>query len=135
MTPEAAALIETANDANLGPIPGYGSDEWNALAQYDPRRAAAFALAAEAWRAESSPERIAERARAEIRVARRAWLRDIADAFLAGQESVRDASLQVGATLDMAQVVSEIGDVDRARRHRLAMLQSRPNDFLGRDTA
>ena len=44
-----------------GPIPSYGSREWLDLPADDPRKAGAVWIAAECWRQEYEPERIAER--------------------------------------------------------------------------
>lgn len=58
LTPFARRLL--ARVADRSSIPRYGTPEWAALPQTDPRHAAAVVIAAEAWRDHCSPERIAE---------------------------------------------------------------------------
>jgi hypothetical protein len=49
-----------------GPLPIYGSDEWEGLDPADPRRFASVIRAAECWRTEGEPEVIAERLQREL---------------------------------------------------------------------
>lgn len=49
-----------------GPIPSFGSAEWDLLPAGDPRRWAAVIVAAECWRDHRSPQRIADALRQEI---------------------------------------------------------------------
>ncbi|HEY5455709.1 MAG TPA: hypothetical protein VIJ96_09585, partial [Acidothermaceae bacterium] len=134
MTPEAVGLIRAATDAALGPIPAYGSDEWSALPPQDPRRAAAFAIAAEAWRDYFSDERIAERLEAEIGARRRGWLRDMVDVYRAAQESILDTSADVGEAADWREVANELDAARRTRARRAQLNDSAPRagDFPGR---
>lgn len=47
-------------DAAPRPIPRYGSQEWEALPDHDPRILAAIVVAAECWRDYCSPETVFE---------------------------------------------------------------------------
>lgn len=60
----ARQVIEGARQA--GEVPRYGSAEWQALDDDDPRQIAAIIVAAECWRLESSPMWIAARTEAEL---------------------------------------------------------------------
>jgi hypothetical protein len=60
-TTAAYALARIRFARQSGPIPPYGSQEWLELAPDDVRKAAAVWIAAECWRQEYEPERIAER--------------------------------------------------------------------------
>lgn len=66
--PWAADLIRSAD----GPVPDYGSPEWAALPDDSRAKVAACVIAAECWRVETDPERIAQRLRIELDAARRA---------------------------------------------------------------
>lgn len=57
LTPLARHILSRVADRRS--IPRYGSDEWNALPDQDPRRAAAVIVAAEAWRDHCSPAQVA----------------------------------------------------------------------------
>lgn len=87
ITPLARLLIGRVADRFVIPIQRYGSPEYDALSDQDPRRAASVVVAAEAWRDHCSPERVAEDLLAEmayvdLEIARRvresSW--DVADA-------------------------------------------------------
>lgn len=74
LTSLACRLIGRVEDR--ASIPSYGSPEWDALPDQDPRRAAAVMIAAEAWRDHCSPAQVAldllaEMARVDEEVARR----------------------------------------------------------------
>lgn len=60
----AEALM--AHGAAAGEIPLYGSPEWDALPDTDPRRVAAVARAAEAWRRGGEAEHLAVQLRMEL---------------------------------------------------------------------
>ena len=60
--PWAKALIDQAD----GPVPEYGSPEWQALPDHSRAKVAACVLAAEAWRTYWSPEEHERRLRAEL---------------------------------------------------------------------
>jgi hypothetical protein len=45
----------------VGPIPTYGSPEWEQVPDGDPRRLAAVVRAAECWRLDSEPEAVRRR--------------------------------------------------------------------------
>jgi hypothetical protein len=62
----AAALI----DAATGPIPEYGTPEFEALDNHDPVKVASCVRAAEAWRTYWLPEEQARRLRVELDAAR-----------------------------------------------------------------
>ncbi|HEY9411434.1 MAG TPA: DUF2742 domain-containing protein [Jiangellaceae bacterium] len=49
-----------------GPVPRYGTPEWEALPDGDPRVFAAVVIAAECWRRDGTPEAIAARLRQEL---------------------------------------------------------------------
>lgn len=85
ITSEAAALI--AAGRAVGPIPNYGSDDFAALPSDDPRRLAALAGAAEAWREHCL--------RATISADLAAELTCLEDSLRA---RVREASWDVGAS-------------------------------------
>jgi hypothetical protein len=57
LTPLASKLL--ARIADTRTIPSYGSPEWDALPDQDPRRAAAVIVAAECWRDHCSPAQVA----------------------------------------------------------------------------
>jgi hypothetical protein len=86
ITPLARQLIARAGDRSS--IPRYGSPEWDALPDQDPRRAAAILIAAEAWRDHCSPVRVAEDMRDS--------LTEISDVI---------AHMFVGTSHDVAQAV------------------------------
>lgn len=65
LLPWAEALIDRAT----GTIPEYGSPEFEALPDNDPRKVASCVRAAEAWRTYFSPEEITRRLRAEFEAA------------------------------------------------------------------
>lgn len=82
MTPEsrrrrrwATATIRSARD--LGPLPHYGTAEWWALDQADPRWLAAIVVSAEAWAIEADD--LADRLAVEIEAARAAEDRLVAE--------------------------------------------------------
>lgn len=82
--PWARERIEAAR--KLGPVPDYGSSEWHALADEDPRRMAAALIYAEVQRYE---ERTAvERLRAEL-----AEARYLAEVQAYEEQAARDAEL------------------------------------------
>lgn len=89
MTPEGWAAAIIARGRARGPIPRYGDDAWQCLEPSDPRAAAAVAVAAECWRQESDPARIAERLREELDAEDRAVL-----------ERIRRTSADVAGALD-----------------------------------
>ncbi|TDD64784.1 DUF2742 domain-containing protein [Jiangella aurantiaca] len=60
----AEALI--AQGAAAGEIPLYGSDEWEALPDLDPRRVASVVRAAEVWRRDGEAEHLAAQLRMEL---------------------------------------------------------------------
>lgn len=64
--PWAARLLAAVD----GPVPEYGSPEWEELADTDRRKAAAAVVAAERWRVYWSPEQHAARLRDELAAAR-----------------------------------------------------------------
>lgn len=77
--PWARALIDGAT----GPVPDYGSPEWEALAD-GPEKVAATVVAAEAWRTYWDPQEHARRLHAELDAARQyeeeaRWSRDIVE--------------------------------------------------------
>ncbi len=78
MTPESWAAAIIARGHALGPIPRFGDDAWQRLEPSDPRAVAAVAVAAEAWRAECDPKRIAEQLRAELAAEREVAEREAA---------------------------------------------------------
>lgn len=57
LTPLARHLLGKVTDRST--IPRYGSPEWDALPEMDPRRAASVVLAAECWRDYCSPAQVA----------------------------------------------------------------------------
>lgn len=65
LQPWAEVLIGRAT----GPVPQYGSAEWEALPDNDSRRVAACVIAAEAWRTFWSPKEHERRLRTEIEAA------------------------------------------------------------------
>lgn len=60
----AAGLIDRAT----GPVPRYGTREWELLDDRDPAKVAATVIAAESWRTYWSPEEHERRLRAEFEV-------------------------------------------------------------------
>jgi Protein of unknown function (DUF2742) len=58
ITPLARRLFSRVPSGT--PCPRYGSPEWNALPDQDPRRAAAILRSAEAWRRHCSPAQVAQ---------------------------------------------------------------------------
>lgn len=69
--PEAPSSWAQRLIAAGGPnLPLYGSPEWAALADRDPRKVASCVRAAEAWRRDSDPSEIAHRMREELAVMR-----------------------------------------------------------------
>jgi hypothetical protein len=62
LLPWAQALIARAT----GPIPDYGSAEWERLPDSDPHKVAACVIASEAWRTYWSPEEHERRLRTEL---------------------------------------------------------------------
>ena len=69
MTPDSWAAALIARGRAIGPIPRFGDAAWQRLEPSDPRAVAAVAVAAECWRQESDPARLAERLRAALDVA------------------------------------------------------------------
>ena len=57
------------------------------------------------------------------------------EAYIAGQRSIKGASLDVCAAADWSRVANDVDDARRARAHRANMLQPRPNDYQGRRPA
>ncbi|HET6753777.1 MAG TPA: hypothetical protein VFH23_07480 [Jiangellaceae bacterium] len=53
---------------SVGPLPLYGSDEWEQLPADDPRRFASVVRAAEAWRRDGEPDAIRARLLDELDV-------------------------------------------------------------------
>ncbi|PSK99756.1 hypothetical protein CLV30_11759 [Haloactinopolyspora alba] len=96
-----------------GPVPRYGSSEWEALGPTDPRRFAAVVAAAECWRRDSEPEAIAARLRAEL-----------AEADLYVRYRLAEASR------DVAGAYSELVD-ERGQVVSYAELVRRRADLLG----
>lgn len=66
--PSAWARERISAARAVGPVPGYGSPEWDALADEDPRKVAAALVAAEVQRYEAAT--MVERLRAEVDAAR-----------------------------------------------------------------
>jgi hypothetical protein len=64
----AAEWAETliAQGATAGEVPLYGSEEWEALPDTDPRRVASVVRAAEAWRRDGQAEHLATRLQIEL---------------------------------------------------------------------
>lgn len=60
----ASGLLDRAD--RVGPIPAFGSPEWAALDDRDPRKPAAAVRAALAWRHEADPHTITSRLRDEL---------------------------------------------------------------------
>lgn len=105
------------------PIPAYGSPDWDALPDQDPRRAASIIRAAEAWRDHLSPERVAEDLR-----------RQLADEDQAVRRRIRETSWDVAAAADweqlsrtptFAELCDRRGQHDRAERARAVTGQIR----------
>lgn len=81
------------------PVPSYNSDGWTELPDDDPRRWIAILTAAEAWRRDSNPHRLAVRLELDLESAARAdadaheqW-RDVAGLVRAGARSPRHQQL------------------------------------------
>jgi hypothetical protein len=91
ITPLARRLIGRVPNGTV--VPRYGSDEWDALPDQDPRRAAAIMVAAEAWRDYLSPERIAQD-----------LLDEMADRDRELSRRVRDASWDVSRAVDWPEL-------------------------------
>lgn len=89
MTPLARHLL--ARVADRSTIPRYGTARWNALADQDPRRAAAVIIAAESWLNYTSPEQVAREMAAEV---------------LQDRWELRQASLDVSRATDWAAVAA-----------------------------
>jgi hypothetical protein len=104
----------------VGQVPRYASAEFDALPSGDPRRHASVMIAAEAWRIYCSPERVADDMAVEVERDRRAWLADMANAYRAGQESVKRASLDVGDAIDVSQVIGHLRAAEHRREVRAA---------------
>lgn len=66
MTTPGPWATRTLRDADPATLPTYGSPEWEALADDDPAKLAATVRAAEAWRTQLDPTRIAEALWAEL---------------------------------------------------------------------
>jgi hypothetical protein len=85
LTPLARYLIGRVPPGSA--VPSYGTDDWDGLADQDPRRAASVVIAAECWRDHCSPAQVAldlitaiEEQEAEIRRRIREASWDVADA-------------------------------------------------------
>ncbi len=118
MNPAAWVSALVARARLLGPIPAYGSPAWSALPLSDPRAVAAVAVAAECWRQECDPERIAERLRAELAAERRVDEQEDAEELA---RIVRD----LAARPTFAQLCDRRGGPERAARAR-ARADARP---------
>jgi hypothetical protein len=98
----ASAIIERGR--RVGPVPRFGSPEWEALPSSDPRFVASVALAAECWSDHCSTRRISQQ---------------LADELIASQQldnARRDAVFTdaAGRVRHLASVPTE--DTIRARR-------------------
>ena len=89
-----------------GRLPLYGSADWAALRENDPRRVAAAVAAAEAWREYTSTERVA----ADLR-------RQLDDEDMAVLARLRQASWDVSASRDWV-VEAARPTYDELRRRR-----------------
>lgn len=103
LTPLARQLIARAGDR--ASIPRYGSPEWNALPDQDPRRAAAILIAAEAWRDHCSPERVAQDMRDSL-----AEIRDVID------QTLVETSHDVAMAADWAHIFERPTHAELQRR-------------------
>jgi hypothetical protein len=117
ITPLAARLIGRV--ADRGTIPKYGSSEWDALPDQDPRRAAAVVVAAEAWRDHCSPERVAadmlaEMVHVDLEIARR----------------VREASWDVSAARDWAALAQSPTFAELCERRGEPVRAQRAHGFM-----
>jgi hypothetical protein len=98
--------------------PRYGTDEWHALPDQDPRRAAAVMRAAEAWRRHCSPWQVAQDMRDSL-----AEIRDvIAYTFVQTSHDVAEAeAADWDAIFDrptFAELCDRRGEPERAERAR-----------------
>ncbi|KLL10809.1 MULTISPECIES: hypothetical protein [Protofrankia] len=116
-----------------GRIPSYGSPEWAALPDDDPRRAAAILVAAESWRAEADPVWRDAVHRAEQDGARAAYLRDVDARWGEIQAAWRELSQHV-ARIERARAVGSDVGLPLDERRRLA-LTPRPGDYPGRQAS
>lgn len=86
-------------------IPRYGTSQWNALADQDPRRAASVIIAAESWRNYTSPEQVAREMAAEV---------------LQDRWELRQASLDVSRATDWAAVAARPTQAELQQRRGAA---------------
>lgn len=91
MTPLARRLLSRVPAGTV--VPRYGSPEWDALPDQDPRRAAAVVIAAECWRDHSSVERVAQD-----------LLADLIDREQELRRRVREASWDVAGAADWSAI-------------------------------
>ncbi len=104
MNPQDWAAAIIARGHALGAVPKYGDDAWRDLQPSDPRAVAAVAVAAEAWRAECDPKRIAEQLRAELAAEQEVAEQDAAVEFqrlvtaLAGRPTYAELNARRGQT-------------------------------------
>lgn len=113
MIPWARRLIDRGRAA--GDIPLYGSSEWDALPDSDPRKVASCVRAAELWRSDGEPDAIRARLLEDLEQTER---------YLAHR--IREASKDVSDAHDWAAA---------SRRVSWAELQRRREPFTGSEAA
>jgi hypothetical protein len=57
------------------------------------------------------------------------------EAFVAGQQSIKQASVDICRSADWHKVALKLADAQRQRSHRARTLEPRPDDFRGRGAA
>jgi hypothetical protein len=128
LLPPALPWARARLDAAEGPVPDYGSPEWEALPHGSPAKVAACIIAAECWRTTTDPAWLRWRLATELHAPEdpAAWTPDVVE--------------QVHRTAhrpSFAELCRRRGEPDRAARaiaheHRMDGLMSRPYQEDGR---